>query len=345
MSFAPCTHSRQFHRVNTAGARSTLWVVVITAMTMVMEVAAGWWFNSMALLADGWHMGSHTLAIGVSSAAYLWSQRLSQDKRFAFGTWKIEVLGGFASAMLMATVAVLMVWESMGRLVAPEPIQYREAMLVTLLGLAVNLASAKLLGHAHHGHGHGHSHEHEHEHAPVKPKHGDLNLRAAYLHVLADAATSVLALVALAGAWWQGWMWLDPMMGLVGATLVAVWSWGLLRQTGAVLLDAEMDQPLVNELMHALAPQTNANWHLDDLHLWRVGENAYAAAIALSSVPEHLDAAHFRQRLSVFPEVVHATIELKHANPAAEARRTGPDQAGASRRDPSGPGAPAPATR
>ena len=322
---APCTHNRQFHQSNAAGERSTKWVVLITAITMVVEIAAGWWFNSMALLADGWHMGSHTLAIGVSTLAYVWSRKLAGDPRFTFGTWKIEVLGGFASAIFMAGVAVMMVVESFSRLLSPEPIQYPEAMAVTVLGLLVNLVSAKLLGHAHHhgGHGHhnhGHTHHHAHDHHGHDTHHhdahhhdhahGDLNLKAAYLHVLADAATSVFAILALAGGWWLGWSWLDPVMGLVGAALVGVWSVGLLRQTSVVLLDGEMDAALVAQVTQALGADGDASWRLTDLHTWRVGENAYAAAITVHTERPDLRAQELRERLASLPQIVHATIEV-----------------------------------
>ena len=311
---APCTHNRQFHHTNAAGERGTRWVVLITAITMVVEIAAGWWFNSMALLADGWDMGSHTLAIGVSSLAYLWSRKLAGDARFTFGTWKVEILGGFASAIFMAGVAALMVFESLARMLSPEAIQYREAMAVTVLGLVVNLISAKLLDHAHHHHDH-HDHsdrDHAHHHG-----HGDLNLKAAYLHVLADAATSVFALLALAGGWWLGWAWLDPVMGLVGAALVGVWSIGLLRQTSVVLLDGEMRPDLVAQVTDSLQAASQGEGRLSDLHLWRVGENAYAAAITVDTDHPHLHSADLRQALASCPQIVHATIEVRRASDAA----------------------------
>lgn len=213
---------------------------------MVLEITAGWWFQPMALLADGWHMSSHALAIGLSVLAYAASRRLARDTRFAFGTWKIEVLGGFASAILLLGVAVLMLVGSVERLLSPLPIRYAEAMVVGALGLAVNVACALILSRAHHGgHGHGHAHGHEHGH---DHQHTDLNLRSAYMHVVADAATSVLALLALAGGWLWGWAWLDPLMGIVGAVLVALWSRGLIRDTARVLLDREMDHPVVDEI-------------------------------------------------------------------------------------------------
>jgi len=213
------THHHVFNAGNPAAERGTRAVMWITAAMMVVEIVAGWWFNSMALLADGWHMSSHAFAIGLSAFAYGASRRYSQDTRFAFGTWKIEILGGFASAIFLLGVAAMMVYSSVERLFLPQPIHYQEAMVVAVIGLAVNIICALILGKAHHAHDH-HGHEHAHDH------HHDLNLKSAYLHVIADAATSVLAIVALAGGLLYGWSWLDPAMGIVGAGLVAIWRRG-----------------------------------------------------------------------------------------------------------------------
>ncbi len=207
--------------------------MILTAVVMVVEIISGWLFNSMALLADGWHMSSHALALGLSVLAYAAARRFAHDHRFAFGTWKIEILGGYTSALMLMGVAALMFYESVARLLSPSPIQYDQAIAVAILGLLTNLACAWLLkdGH-HHGHDHRHGHgDHHHEHH----HHHDLNLHSAYLHVVADAATSVLAIIALlAGKWW-GANWLDPLMGIVGGVLVTVWAVGLLRDTGRVL--------------------------------------------------------------------------------------------------------------
>lgn len=205
------THSHVFDTGNHAAERGTRLVMLITAVTMVVEIAAGWWFNSMALLADGWHMSSHAFAIGLTAFAYAAARRYASDASFAFGTWKIEVLAGFASAVFLLGVAALMALGSVERLFSPQAIHYREAMAVTALGLLVNLGCALILGGAHHGHDHhGHAHDHHdgHHHAHGHGHHHDINLRSAYLHVLADAATSVLAIVVLAGGWWLGWSWL-----------------------------------------------------------------------------------------------------------------------------------------
>ncbi|MFA5083613.1 MAG: CDF family Co(II)/Ni(II) efflux transporter DmeF, partial [Hydrogenophilaceae bacterium] len=242
---SPWTHEHVFDEGNQAAERGTRAVMWITAAMMVVEIIAGWWFNSMALLADGWHMSSHAVAIGLSAFAYAAARRYSSDPRFAFGTWKIEVLGGFASAIFLLGVAALMVFGSVERIMSPQPIHYQEAIVVAVVGLIVNIVCAMILGgaHDHHHHeGHGDHHHHDDAH------HHDLNLKSAYVHVIADAATSVLAIIALAGGWVYGWSWLDPVMGIVGAVLVATWAKNLLTETGKVLLDREMDHPVVAEI-------------------------------------------------------------------------------------------------
>jgi len=215
------THSHQFNHVDAKAERNTRRVVYITAAMMVVEIAGGYWLNSMALLADGWHMSSHALAMGLSVMAYALARRYAKDGRFAFGTWKIEILGGYSSALLLAVVAALMMVQSLERLFVPATIHYDDAILIAVLGLGVNLLCAWLLKGEHpHAHGHAHGHDHGHGH---DNHHHDVNLRAAYLHVIADAATSVLAIVALVGGKLYGAAWLDPVMGIVGSILVARW--------------------------------------------------------------------------------------------------------------------------
>jgi cation diffusion facilitator family transporter len=281
---------------------------------MVIEIAAGWIYNSMALLADGWHMSSHAVAIGLSAFAYAAARRHAGDPRFAFGTWKIEILGGFASAVFLLVVAGLMVLGSVERLIAPQPIHYPEAMAIAALGLAVNLVSAAILGRAHdhdhqpsRGDGHAHPHPDHHHH------HHDLNLKSAYLHVLADAATSVLAIIALGGGWLYGWGWLDPVMGIAGATLVAVWARNLLRDTGKVLLDREMDHPVVDEIRRAVEGAPGEH-HVADLHVWRVGRRAYSCALSIVTHDPGLTPDRVREWLAVHDEIVHSTIEV-HVSP------------------------------
>ena len=307
---AATPHHHDFHTDTHAAERGTRTVLWITLTAMVVEITAGWWYGSMALLADGWHMSSHAVAIGVTVLAYAAARRLANDHRFAFGTWKIEVLGGFASAWLLLGVAALMLVASVDRYFDPQPIRYREAVAVAVLGLVVNLVCAWILARA--GHDHGHHHGHDHGHGDDH-QHGDMNLRSAYLHVLADALTSVLAIVALLGGWVWGWDWLDPLMGVVGAVLVAVWAKGLIRDTSTVLLDREMDHPVVaeiREVVENLAPAGSAS--VTDLHVWRVGRGSFACAMTVLTDDPALNAQHMRQALSVHEEVVHATIEIHH---------------------------------
>ncbi len=299
-------HTHVFDEGNPLAERNTRWVVWLTATMMVAEIAGGWIFNSMALLADGWHMSSHALALGLSVLAYAAARRFAHDPRFAFGTWKIEVLGGYTSAVFLVGIAGLMVFQSVERLLAPTPIHYDQAIGIAVLGLVVNLVCAWLLkgGHAHHHHHHDEHAHHDHHH----DHHHDLNLRAAYLHVLTDAATSVFAIVALFGGKLWGAAWLDPVMGLVGAALVAIWSYGLLRDTSRVLIDAEMDRPVVAEVREVVAELPVAA-EIADLHVWRVGRDKYACILSLV-VTEALEPDLVRRALSIHEELVHVSVEI-----------------------------------
>ena len=302
------THEHVFDTGNQAAERGTRFVMWITAAMMIVEIAAGWWFNSMALLADGWHMSSHTVAIGLSAFAYAAARRYARDPRFAFGTWKIEVLAGFASAIFLLGVAAMMVFGSVERIFSPQPIHYREAMIVAAVGLIVNIVCALVLGGAHAEH---HHDEHSDGHHHGNDAHHDLNLRSAYVHVIADAATSVLAIVALAGGWVYGWSWMDPVMGIVGAVLVAVWAKNLLAQTGKVLLDREMDHPVIAEIREVVESGHEAgDTRLTDLHVWRVGKQSYACALTVVTHDVSLTPDRVREQLSRHEEIVHATIEI-----------------------------------
>ncbi|MGA9031946.1 MAG: CDF family Co(II)/Ni(II) efflux transporter DmeF [Sulfuricaulis sp.] len=309
-NLSPWTHNHVFDAGNHAAERGTRAVMWITATMMVVEIIAGWWFNSMALLADGWHMSSHAVAIGLSAFAYAAARRYARDPRFAFGTWKIEVLGGFASAIFLLGVTAMMVFASVERLVSPQPIHYQEAMIVAAIGLVVNIVCAMILGGAHDHHDHeehhgGHDHGHHHDH--------DLNLKSAYVHVIADAATSVLAIVALGGGWIYGWSWLDPVMGLVGAVLVAVWAKNLLSETGKVLLDREMDHPIVDEIREVVETGPAAgNIRVADLHVWRVGKGSYSCALSIVTHDQTLTPRRARKQLAQLKEIVHTTIEIHH---------------------------------
>ncbi|MCM8625353.1 CDF family Co(II)/Ni(II) efflux transporter DmeF [Accumulibacter sp.] len=326
------THAHAFDGGNLAAEKGTRLVMLITALMMVVEIAAGWWFNSMALLADGWHMSSHAVAIGLSALAYAAARRYAGDGRFAFGTWKIEILAGFASAIFLLGVALMMVVGSVERIFRPQPIQFAEAIVVAVIGLAVNIVCALILGsaHDHHAdHGDHPSHaagetvdhaEHSqqadhHDHHHHEHHHHDLNLRSAYLHVLADAATSVLAIIALVGGMAFGWDWLDPLMGIVGAVLVARWALGLIRDTGRVLLDREMDHPVVEQIRATIA---NAGaWaappDIVDLHVWRVGRDKFAVIVSLVTGDPAVTPARIRQLLSSHAQLAHVSVEVNHA--------------------------------
>jgi cation diffusion facilitator family transporter len=311
------THDHVFDGGSQAAERGTRLVMWITAAMMVVEITAGWWFNSMALLADGWHMSSHTLAIGLSAFAYSAARKYAKDPRFAFGTWKIEILAGYTSAVSLLGIAALMAFSSIERLFSPEPIHYRDAIIIAVIGLVVNVVCAFILGDAHHhGHGHDHGHHHGHDHgheAGDHHHHHDLNLKSAYVHVIADAATSVLAIAALFGGWKFGWSWLDPAMGIVGAVLVAVWAKNLIVDTGKVLLDREMDAPVVEEIREVVeAGVHGGDTRIVDLHVWRIGRQSYACALGVVTRDPALSANALRARLAVHEEIVHSTIEIHH---------------------------------
>lgn len=303
------THQHLFNESNPAAERGTRAVMWITAIMMVVEIFAGWWFNSMAVLADGLHMSSHAVAIGLSAFAYSAARRYSNDPRFAFGTWKIEILGGFASAIFLLGVAALMAFASVERIFSPQPIHYQEAIFVAAIGLAVNIVCAMILGNAHHDHSHNHHEQETHDHS--HPHHHDLNLKSAYVHVIADAATSVLAIIALVGGLFYGWSWLDPVMGILGAILVGSWAKNLLIETGKVLLDREMDHPVVNEIREVIESlEKSDETRIADLHVWRVGKEAYACALSLVTHSQTLTPEQVRAQLQQHEEIVHTTIEI-----------------------------------
>jgi len=303
---SPWTHSHVFDPGSHAAERGTKTVMWITVIMMVVEVWAGWWFNSMALLADGWHMSSHAVAIGLSAFAYAAARRYAGDARFAFGTWKIEILAGYTSAMFLCGVAAMMTFASIERIFAPQVIQFPEAIAVAVVGLIVNVASAFILGRAGR-----HDHQARHHDAEEQHHHDDLNLRSAYLHVITDAATSVLAIVALVGGMLFGWNWLDPVMGIVGAILVARWAWGLLRDTGRVLLDREMDHPAVAEIRDVVATLDQANsTRIADLHLWRVGRSRFACILSLVTDDADMTPSRVKAGLSKHEELAHVTVEI-----------------------------------
>lgn len=300
-SLDPWTHDHVFlGRRHSRNERRTWFVVAITAIMMVGEIAAGSYFGSMALLADGWHMATHAAALGIAAIAYLFARQHARNSRFAFGTGKFGDLAAFSSAIILAMIAVQIAWESAVRLVHPVPIAYGEAILVAVLGLGVNLVSAWLLRDTHdHGHGHGHSDGHHH--------HRDNNLRAAYVHVLADAATSILAILALVTAMLAQWVWADPAVGIVGSLVIAGWAYGLIRDSGAVLLDVSADKNIETVIRDRLETKGD---RVTDLHLWQVGPGHRAAVISIVS-DNPLPPATYKRRLRGLRGLSHVTVEVE----------------------------------
>ncbi len=290
-------HNHRFHRVDRGSERSTRRVMWLTVGMMVVEIAGGTVFGSMALLADGWHMGTHAVALGIAAAAYRYARRHADSPHFSFGTGKVGELGGFASAVVLAVVALLMAVESIQRLIAPAAIHFNEAVAVAVVGLAVNVVSALLLqdrDHAAHDHDH-HTHHHDH------------NLRAAYVHVLADALTSVLAIAALLAGKFFGWVWMDPLMGMVGAVIITRWSWGLLRDTGRVLLDRDVDPALVAEMVGRI--EADADNRVSDIHVWRLGGRSLSVILSVVT-HEPRPPEHYKRLIAGYPDVAHVTVEV-----------------------------------
>lgn len=295
-------HKHHFHLNNPENEKRTLQVVLLTLVMMVIEIGAGMAFGSMALQADGWHMGTHAAALGITLLAYYYSRKYANDPRYTFGTGKMGVLGGFTSAIVLLIVALLMAFESLVRLFNPETIQFTEAMVVAGIGLTVNLVSALLLQG---GHAHDHEH-HEHDHT-----HEDHNIKAAYFHVLADALTSVLAIIALFAGKALGWVWMDAVMGIVGAVVIIRWSRGLLTDTGSILLDQRADKSLIEEVRSAV--EADADNQIADMHIWRINSNQYAAEISLvTHQPQPVE--HYKNLLAALDEVIHVNVEVNVCN-------------------------------
>lgn len=281
-------------------ARRTHWVIGLTTLTMVAEIVAGWLTGSMALLADGFHMATHAGALAIAGLAYAFARRHARNARFTFGTGKVGDLAGFTSAILLGIAALGIAIESGMRLLSMHRIDFASATLVAVIGLAVNLVSAFMLmeGGHHHAHGHDSDHAHDHNHG-----HADTNLRAAYLHVLADALTSVAAIAALLAGRYLGWLWLDPVIGIAGAVIIARWAWGLMQDAAGILLDTA-------EPEHAAAIKqivVEAGAAVADLHVWRLGPHAHAAIVSLSG--EGGDDRQIRAALHQLPNFVHVTVE------------------------------------
>lgn len=314
--YLPARHDRN--------ARRTHMVIGLTAITMVVEIAAGWLTGSMALLADGFHMATHAGALTVAAMAYSFARRHADNAHFTFGTGKVGDLAGFASALMLGVASLAIAGESAQHLLEPQAVRFGEATLIAVIGLLVNLLSAGLLaedhGHDHgggHGHHHGHSHDHGHAHGHAhdhahEPEAGqtqgagdmrDNNLRAAYLHVLADALTSVAAILALLAGRYLGWVWLDPLIGIVGAVIIARWAWSLMKDTAEILLDTA--EPALAARIKHIAEDHGAR--IADLHVWRVGPHAHAAIVSMAG--EGGDAAAIRREVSGLDHVVHVTVE------------------------------------
>jgi len=288
-------HSHDYSVKNEKGERRTQYVLLLTAITMVVEIIAGSIYGSMALLADGWHMSTHVAAFMITVFAYRYARKHATNPAYAFGTGKVSVLGGFASAIALVVVALVMLIESMQRMIEPQVIQFNEAIAVACLGLFVNVVSAFLLKDDH-------NHRHEHSH-----HHHDHNLRAAYMHVLADALTSLLAIIALLSGKYFGWNWLDPMMGIVGAIIITRWSYGLLKQTSPVLLDASIEEEYKSAIKGTI--EGDADNLISDIHIWKVGANHYAAIISIvTHFPQ--STVYYKALLSDFHKLSHITIEV-----------------------------------
>ena len=293
-------HPHIFHYSGEQTEKKTMRVVLLTLAMMVVEIVAGWVFNSMALFADGWHMSTHAAALGISWGAFVLARRHATDRRFVFGTWKIEVLGGFVSGILLGLIGLVMTGISVHRLFQPVTIQFNQAIFVAFVGLAVNLLSILLLN--------GHPHKYE------SHVHDNLNLRAAYLHVIADAMTSVLAIVALLGGKFLQWNWLDPIMGIVGAVLIIRWTYLLLAETGSILLDRETHNELTTGIRTAI--ESDADTRVCDLHVWKIGQDKYACIVALVATNPHT-VEDYKARLHRFASLVHVTVEINSCSTAS----------------------------
>jgi cation diffusion facilitator family transporter len=286
-------HSHDFSVKNEKGEKRTLYVLILTAITMLVEIIAGSVYGSMALLADGWHMGTHVAAFMITLFAYRYARKHADNPAFSFGTGKVNVLGGFASAIALAVVALVMLVESLQRIVDPHLIQFNEAIFVASLGLFINVISAFMLKDDH-NHSHG-THHHDH------------NLKAAYLHVIADALTSLLAIVALVTGKFLGWNWLDPIMGIVGAIIITRWSYGLLKQTSPILLDASIEEHYQRRITDVI--EKDADNTISDIHIWKVSSNHYAAIISL--VTHNPQPTNYYKKLLIdFKKLSHITIEI-----------------------------------
>jgi len=289
-------HNHDYAVIHKHGERRTFQVLALTSVTMVLEIIAGIVYGSMALLADGWHMSTHVAAFMITIIAYRYARKHADNPVYSFGTGKVSVLGGFASATALAVVALMMCIESIQRFFIPHEIHFNQAIIVAVIGLLVNITCAFLLqGGNHHSHDHDSGLDHDH------------NLKAAYMHVLADALTSLLAIIALFSGKYFGWNWLDPFMGIVGALIITRWSYTLLRETGPILLDGSVDNDYVNDIAQKI--ESFADNRVSDIHVWRVGPSHFAAIISIvTHYPK--DTAYYKELLRDFDTLSHVTIEV-----------------------------------
>jgi cation diffusion facilitator family transporter len=293
-------HQHNFTAHHNQNERRTWYVLVLTVVTMIIEVTAGSIYGSMALLADGWHMGTHAAAFCITLFTYRYARKHANSDKFSYGAGKVGVLGGFTSAIALGIVAIIMLAESIHRLFLPIEIQFNQSILVAVIGLIVNVASMFLLGHDHsHHHDHDHDHHHSHDH----------NLRAAYFHVLADALTSLLAITALLIGKFIGWYWLDPIMGVVGALVITKWAWGLITQTSPILLDASIDQSIQSEIVQTI--EKHHQTKVADIHIWKVSADHYAATLVVVTASE-INAESLKHQLRKFDKLDHLTIEVNY---------------------------------
>jgi cation diffusion facilitator family transporter len=311
-------HDHDFNSGKKSSETKTLIVVIITLLTMLAEIFIGWLSNSMALLADGFHMGTHAIALGISLGAYMLARRHAKSSGFAFGTWKMEILGAYTSAIVLGIAGLAMVFMSVERFLNPLAIRYNEALLVAVLGLSVNIVCAFILGSGHeheHAHGHEHGHDeggHDHDHGHENGSDMDLNLKSAYLHVVADALTSILAIAALLGAKYLKLTWLDPAMGILGAFLILRWAFLLLRDTSRILLDWHGDLSVTKRIREIIEQDSDSK--VSDLHIWQVSQGKYACIVSIITYSQR-PYSHYRKLLDTVPGLAHVTVEVLSCSP------------------------------
>ena len=321
----PSPHHHVFLGKDHERAERRTWaVIVLCTVMMIAEIIGGALFGSLALIADGLHMSTHAGALLLAALAYTYARKYANDRSFTFGTGKFGDLAGYSSAIVLAMIALLIGYEAVSRLLNPVPISFNEAIPIAVLGLVVNVASAWLLagGHRHdhgHGHAHGHSHDHSHDHGEERhhePAHGahhrDNNMRAAVVHVMADAAVSILVIIGLVLARTFGWLWMDPLAGFIGALVIANWSMALMRDTGGILLDRTPDPRMAEKVRMAIESEGD---QVTDLHLWRLGPGHLGAIVCVATSGTR-EAADYRQRLAKFADLSHVTVEVAHCDPA-----------------------------